>query len=69
MNELHKTLKAGGLRKVFVGLFMFSSLCGLLLAKVLDASDFTSLAKILVVTLLPSMASEHFAPKDTATGA
>lgn len=69
MSEFHKALKAGGLRKVFTGLFMFCCLCVLLADKCLDASDFTSLSKILVLSLFAGNAAEHFAPKEQTPGA
>ena len=72
MGELHKALKAGGLRKVFTALFMFSCLCVLLWDKSLDPTDFTSLCKILVMSQYAGNAAEHFAPAkptDPAPGA
>jgi hypothetical protein len=67
--DFHKLLKAGGLRKVFVGLCIYSCNAFLLYCHALDAGDFASLSKLVVLALLPSMAIEHFAPKDTASGA
>lgn len=69
MIDMHKALKAGGLRKVFTGLFMFSVLSVLLWNKSLDGSDFTSLSKILVMSLFAGNAAEHFAPKEQTPGA
>lgn len=69
MNDIHKLLKVGGLRKVFIGLYMFTVLCFLLWDKSLDTTDFASLSKILVMSLFAGNAAEHFAPKDPIPGA
>lgn len=66
--DIHKILKAGGLRKIFTGLFMFVVLSFLLYDKALDATNFTSLSKILVMSIFAGNAAEHFAPKDPTQG-
>ena len=69
MAEIHSLLKAGGLRKVFVGLYMFTSLCLLLWQKCLDSTVFAECAKMLIAALFAGNALEHFAPKEPKAGA
>ena len=63
MSELHKVLKAGGLRKVAIGTYMFSAICVLLWHKCLDAATFAEIAKVVILAVFAGNAAEHFAPK------
>jgi len=67
MNDIHKVLKEGGLRKIATALYMFTALCLLLWQKCLDGAVFAECSKLLIAAVFAGNALEHFAKKDTST--
>ena len=65
--KIHEILKAGGLRKIATGLYMFTVLSGLLAGKCFTGEEFVGLSKVLILAIFAGNTAEHFAPKDTSS--
>lgn len=65
MEKLFTAIKAAGLRKVLVGLYIFSVISILVGVQRLTDATYGQCVMALIAVLLPAMASEHFSkPKE-----